>query len=188
MPIATEMYSSVAEAAWRWVLDQVRWDDGPWIPTSVTVPAAVNASWDRDGLHSGVGGLAYVLAEVRRCRPWTAEEQNLADAVAERLCGAIPAQTDCTYFDGLVSTVGVLTALEAPGAETAVARLAALAGSDGWPQTALQSASYIPGAPHPGPHPRHCWRAARGALGAAVRRLRGHCPGGARRRRTHGRG
>ena len=38
MPPATETYSSVAEAAWRWVLDQVRWDDGPWIPASVTVP------------------------------------------------------------------------------------------------------------------------------------------------------
>ena len=65
MPPATERYSSVAEAAWRWVLDQVRWDDGPWIPASVTVPETVNAPWDRDGLHSGVGGLAYVLAEVR---------------------------------------------------------------------------------------------------------------------------
>ncbi len=147
MPPAAETYLSVAEAAWRWVLDQVRWDDGPWIPTSVTVQDAVNAPWDRDGLHSGVGGLAYVLAEIRRCRPWTAEEQSLADAIADRVRGAISAQTDCTYFDGLVSTVGVLTALEAPGAETAVARLAALAGCDGWPQTALQSASYLPGAP-----------------------------------------
>jgi hypothetical protein len=64
-----------------------------------------------------------MLAEIRLARPWTSEEQNLADGIAERVRAAIGDQTDCTYFDGLVSAVGVLTALGVPGTETAVARL-----------------------------------------------------------------
>ncbi len=139
-------YVAVAEAAWRWVLDQVRWDDGPWIPVSVTGAPATQPGWDRDGLHSGVGGLAYVLAEIRLARPWTTEEQALADGIADRVRREIPTQTDCTYFDGLVSTLGVLIALRAAGAEDAVARLAALAEPDGWPQTVLKGPSYLPGA------------------------------------------
>ena len=103
IPPTGQTYLAVAEAAWRWVLDQVSWEDGPWIPASVTVPEVTEAAWDRDGLHSGVGGLAHVLAEIRLGRPWTAEEQSLADAIADRVRGAIPAQVDCTYFDGLVS-------------------------------------------------------------------------------------
>jgi hypothetical protein len=139
-------YLAVAEEAWRWVMDQVRWDDGPWIPWSVTDPQVTDPPMDRDGLHSGVGGLAQVLAEIRRGRPWTREEQHLADAIADRVRGAVPAQTDCSYFDGLVSSVGVLIALEAAGTETAVARLAALAEPDGWPQSILQEPSYAAGA------------------------------------------
>ena len=119
----------------------MRWEDGPWIPGSVTIGEVTDAPWDRDGMHSGVGGLAHVLAEIRLARPWTMEEGSLADAIADRIRGAIPAQTDCTYFDGLVSAVGVLTALEVPGTETAVARLAALGTPDGWPQSALGLAS-----------------------------------------------
>ena len=141
-----ETYGAVAEAAWRWVLDQVRREDGPWIPVSVTVPESATPSWDRDGLHSGVGGLAHVLAEIRLGRPWTTEEENLADAIADRIRAAIPTQTDCTYFDGLVSSIGVLTALEAPGTDAAIARLATLAEPDGWPQTIVKGPSYAPGA------------------------------------------
>ena len=51
-------YRPVAEAAWRWVLDQVREDDGPWIPQD---PSATEPAYDRDGVHSGIGGLAHVL-------------------------------------------------------------------------------------------------------------------------------
>jgi hypothetical protein len=143
---APEAYRDLAERSWRWVMDQVRWDDGPWIPGSVTVPEVTEPPSDRDGMHSGVGGLAHLLAEVRLARPWTAEESELAEAVAERVRGAVAASTDCTFFDGLVSTVGVLTALGAPGAETALARLAALATPDGWPQTALAASGVLPGA------------------------------------------
>jgi hypothetical protein len=139
-------YREVADASWRWVLTQVRYDAGPWIPASVD-PATPSAEppWDRDGMHSGVGGLAHVLAEIRACRAWTDEETALADAIAERLEGVLPAQSDATFFDGLVSSIGVLTALGAPGVEDAVARLTELATPDGWPQTALQGTRYLPG-------------------------------------------
>lgn len=142
-----ETYRSVAEAAWRWVLDQVRWgDDGPWIPVSVTDPPDTQGSWVRDGFHSGIGGLAYVLAEVRLGRQWSREEQRLADAIADRLRAIGPGQTDCSFFDGLASTVGALIALDVPGAEGAVARLATLAEPDGWPQTVIAGPRYLPGA------------------------------------------
>ncbi|MGZ4489568.1 MAG: lanthionine synthetase LanC family protein [Nocardioidaceae bacterium] len=146
-PRTGQIYRDVAEAAWRWVLHQVRWDDdGPWIPASVSVAEATEAAWDRDGFHSGVGGLAHVLAEIRLGRDWTKEEQILADAIADRIRSVITTQTDCTYFDGLVSSIGVLIALEATGTESAVARLAALAEPDGWPQTVLKGPSYAPDA------------------------------------------
>ncbi len=130
-------YRSLAERAWRWVLEQVRWDDGPWIPEAVKEDEDPTVPEYRDGMHSGIGGLAHVLAEVRLSRPWTAEEAELADAVAERLRREIPTSVDVTYFDGLVSTLGALTALGAPGADDVVARLTTLAADDGWPQTAF---------------------------------------------------
>lgn len=141
-----DAYRSLAEAAWRWVLGQVRWEGGPWIPGSVTVPEVKDPPWDRDGMHSGVGGLAHVLAEIRLDRPWTDEENALADAIAGRVRGAVPGQTDSTFFDGLASTVGVLTALQVPGTEAAVDRLSALATPDGWPQTAVGPPRYLPDA------------------------------------------
>jgi hypothetical protein len=144
--VSGEAYREVAEAAWRWVLDQVRWDAGPWIPGTVTVPGVSEPPWDRDGLHSGIGGLAHVLAEIRLARPWTTEEQGLAGALAERVRRVIPTQVDCTYFDGLVSAIGVLIALQEPGAEAAVARLEELATPDGWPQTIVGPPRYVSGA------------------------------------------
>jgi hypothetical protein len=137
------IYLDVAEAAWRWVLDQVRWDDGPFIPESPDEP--MNPRY-RDGMNSGTGGLALALAEIRAARSWTAEERRLADAIAERERARIPAEVDCTYFDGLVSSIGVLDALDAPGVDAAVDRLLALAGPDGWPQTAIGPPRAVPGA------------------------------------------
>jgi hypothetical protein len=139
-------YRELADAAWRWVLEQVRWDDGPWIPESVTGPDAPTIPEHRDGLHSGTGGLAQVLAEIRLHRPWTTAEGALATGIAERVRAAIPGSTDCTYFDGLVSDIGVLTALDAPGVATAVDRLQALATPDGWPQPFVGPPSFLPDA------------------------------------------
>jgi hypothetical protein len=139
-------YRDLAEAAWRWVLDQVRWDDGPWVPAAVTDPPATGPDWDRDGMHSGTGGLALALAEIRATRPWTPEEQDLADAIAERARRSIAGSVDCTFFDGLVSTMGVLVALDAEGVDAAVDRLAALASPDGWPQSVVTPPGYLPDA------------------------------------------
>ncbi|MCP3422274.1 lanthionine synthetase LanC family protein [Nocardioides pinisoli] len=127
-----ETYADLGAAAWRWVLDQVRWDDGPWIP--VSVPHEGGPPEDRDGMHSGIGGLAHVLAEVRESRGWTDEEQRLAEGIAARIRGNLATTTMYSYFDGLVSDLGVLAALEADGAEEAVARLEEIAADDGWEQ------------------------------------------------------
>src|SRR5215212_2498308 len=119
-------YADLGDSAWRWVLDQVRWDDdGPWIPASV--PHEGGPPEDRDGMHSGIGGLAHVLAEVRLARAWTDEEAALADGIARRVRGGLATTTAYSYFDGLVSDIGVLGALGADGATEAVARLAELA-------------------------------------------------------------
>ncbi|TWD81846.1 lanthionine synthetase-like protein [Kribbella amoyensis] len=139
--MTAETYRELAESAWRWVLTQVRWDDGPWIPESITEPAPTA---DRNGLYAGVGGLAHVLAEIRLTRPWTAEEKELADAITAQVTAAIPAEQGATFFDGLVSSLGVLTALEAPGADAAVSRLEELATPTGWPQAIVGPPRYLP--------------------------------------------
>ncbi|WP_299921914.1 lanthionine synthetase LanC family protein [uncultured Nocardioides sp.] len=142
-----ETYADLGEAAWRWVLDQVSWDDGPWIPVSLGFDGRAHDGGppeDRDGMHSGVGGLAHVLAEVRETREWTAEEQALADGIVERVRRGLPTTEVYSYFDGLVSDIGVLSALEADGAEEAVARLAELATDDGWEQPWLESPPFAP--------------------------------------------
>ena len=124
-------YRDLAEAGWRWTLDQVRYDEGgPWIPPT---PVETEPTWDRDGMHSGVGGLVHSLAEVARSRPWTAEESALAAAIAVRLRAVAPSATDTTFFDGLVSHLQCLVLLGEPGAEACVDRLHELA-PEGWPE------------------------------------------------------
>ena len=143
--MSADLHQRTADAAWRWVLDQVRHDEhGPWVPTAATDPPVDEPPSDRDGMHSGVAGLAHVLAEIRLARAWTAEESALADAITTRLRATVAETTDTTYFDGLVSTIGALIALDADGAEEAVARLAALAGADGWPQTIVGPPRALP--------------------------------------------
>ncbi|SFB10261.1 Lanthionine synthetase C-like protein [Nocardioides alpinus] len=137
-----QTYADLGEAAWRWVLDQVRWDDGPWIPESV--PHEGGPPEERDGMHSGIGGLAHLLAEVRTARPWTAEESALADGIAARVRAGLATTTAYSYFDGLVSDLGVLSALDAVGAAEAIARLAELATDDGWEQPWMTPPRFAP--------------------------------------------
>lgn len=122
-------YWGTAERAWRWVLDQVRYDDHVWIPPAVGEELDPE---DRDGMYAGVGGLAHALAEIRLSREWTAEEQRLADVIADQVRAGIETTTDYTFFGGLVSAIGVLTALDAPGSDAAVAKLLELSTPDGW--------------------------------------------------------
>ncbi|HEX8869991.1 MAG TPA: hypothetical protein VF821_30290, partial [Lentzea sp.] len=67
-----ETYWGTAEAAWRWVLDQVRYDDAVWIPPAV---GSDLEPVHRDSMYDGIGGLAHALAEIRCVREWTAEER-----------------------------------------------------------------------------------------------------------------
>jgi hypothetical protein len=137
-------YWGTAEAAWRWVLDQVRHDDEGWIPES---PGGDLPGQWRDGMYAGMGGLAHVLAEIRLSREWTAREEELAESIAARVRAGVRETSDITFFNGLVSAISVLTALDAPGAGAAVARLLELSTPDGWPQDFLTDAErYLPGA------------------------------------------
>jgi hypothetical protein len=135
-------YADLGDAAWRWVLDQVRWDDGPWIPESV--PHEGGPPDYRDGMHSGIGGLAHVLAEVRESRAWTEEEAALADGIAQRIRAGLATTTTYSYFDGLVSDLGVLSALGVDGHAEAITRLSDLAADDGWDQPFLPSPPFAP--------------------------------------------
>ncbi len=129
--------TDTAERAWRWVLDQVRTDEvGPWIPGRVTGTSADETPPAyRDGMHSGIAGLAHALAEIRLHRPWTEEESVLAEAIGATLRARGTTEPGYTFFDGLVSDVGAFVALGQDGAAAAVDRLAALAEPDGWPQS-----------------------------------------------------
>ena len=125
-----EDYRALAERSWAWVLTQVRsGDDGLWLPEA---PDQVEPGDYPYGMHSGIGGLAHAMAEIRLTRPLTAEEQALGAGIVDTLVRRIPDETEYDYFDGLVSTLGILTALDAPGADAAVTRLRELATPDGW--------------------------------------------------------
>jgi hypothetical protein len=132
------MYRELGEAAWAWVLGQVRDDEGPWLPEVVAgdgPPAGPGA--DRDSVYAGIGGLAPVLAELGQHRALTSAEQALADGIVARLRAMVPARTEPSLYDGLGGDVTALKLL-APGSEqAAVARLAELMTPEGWP-TALQ--------------------------------------------------
>ncbi|KRF06923.1 hypothetical protein ASG88_18510 [Nocardioides sp. Soil777] len=135
----------VAEAAWRWVLAQVGGDGSPWIPESV--PSQVPGPPEqRDGLHSGIGGLALALAEVRATRAWSDEEQTLAAALADRLQARTATATAYDYFDGLVGDLASLVALDADGADAVVDRLIVLAAGDGWTQDVVGPPRFRPAA------------------------------------------
>lgn len=149
-----ETHRVVAEAGWRWVLDQVHRDDGPWIPVSVTVGGIAEEEPPppllRSGTYDGTGGLAHALAEIRLLRPWTEEEATLADAILNDIRARLPEKTDVSLFDGLTSDIGVLVALDPErvedAVEQAVFRTIALATSDGWSQDFTGPPSYEAGA------------------------------------------
>src|SRR5262249_5323549 len=55
---AGEGYRELGEAAWAWVLGQVRDDEGPWLPEAVAgdePPAGPGP--DRDSVYAGIGGV-----------------------------------------------------------------------------------------------------------------------------------
>ncbi len=86
------VYREVAEAASAWVLDQVRGDDGPWLPADVPADAEPDPTPTdlRDSVHLGIGGLALLLTEgldvavVDRPDQWWAVPERLRTSGRER--------------------------------------------------------------------------------------------------------
>ncbi len=132
------MYRELGEAAWAWVLGQVRDDNGPWLPEVVADDGPPAAPGDeRDAVYGGIGGLALVLAEISQSRPLSGAEQAVAAGIAARLSAAVPSRADASLYSGLGGDVTALKLL-APGSEqVALARLAALMTPAGW-DTPLQ--------------------------------------------------
>jgi Lanthionine synthetase C-like protein len=85
-----------------------------------------------------------VLSEIRLHRDLTPDEQALGDDIAATLVRRVPDATEYDYFDGLVSTLGVLLALDAPGADLVVARLRELATPDGWRASWIEPPRAVP--------------------------------------------
>ena len=136
--MAGEAYRELGEAAWAWVLGQVRGDAGPWLPEVVAGDEqAAEPGADRDSVYAGIGGLAPVLAEIGHYRVLTGAEQALAAGIAARLGAMVPARAESSLYDGLAGDAMALKLL-APGSEqAALARLAELMTPLGWP-TALE--------------------------------------------------
>ncbi|MCF3134468.1 lanthionine synthetase LanC family protein [Streptomyces olivochromogenes] len=135
--LKSEAYRDVGEAAWSWVLDQVREDEGPWLPETVTEdgPEAAAPAKDRDSLYAGISGLAPVLAEIARYREPTARERALATGIVTRLSAQAGQKTEASLYDGLAGDATALRLL-APGTEAvALRRLADLATPEGWRTT-----------------------------------------------------
>ncbi|MGW7545337.1 lanthionine synthetase LanC family protein [Streptomyces sp. NPDC054770] len=134
---ASEMYRELGEAAWTWVLGQVREDEGPWLPESVSEedPGELAPAEDRDSLYSGIAGLAPVLAEIARYRALSGPEQALAAGIVSRLSAQALVVTEPSLYIGLAGHATALRLL-APGSEAVVLRrLAELATPEGWRTT-----------------------------------------------------
>jgi len=134
--VAGEVYRELGEAAWAWVLGQVREDQGPWLPEVVvgdTPPAGPGV--DRDSVYAGIGGLAPVLAEVGQHRALTGAENALAARIVARLRAVVPARAEPSLYDGLGGDVTALKLLDPGSEQAAMARLAELMTPMGWHTT-----------------------------------------------------
>lgn len=126
----------MGEAAWSWVLGQVRENDGPWLPEIVSdeEPPPAPAD-DRDSLYAGIAGLAPVLAEAGQHRVLTDAERSLAAGIVDRLSLMASIRAEPSLYDGLGGDVTALKLL-APGREqVALRRLAELRTPVGWDTT-----------------------------------------------------
>jgi lantibiotic modifying enzyme len=129
-------YRELGETAWSWVLDQVRDDEGPWLPETVPDDGEDEApAKDRDTLYSGIAGLAPVLAEIAQYRELSERERSLAAGIVARLSARAQDKTEPSLYDGLAGDVLALKLLD-PGRESvALRRLSALATPEGWKTT-----------------------------------------------------
>lgn len=132
----SEAYKELGEAAWSWVLDQVREDEGPWFPETVSGNGRdMTPAKDRDSLYSGIAGLAPVLAEIAQHRELSDRERTLSDGIVARLSAEARGRVEPSLYDGLAGDATALKLL-APGEEAiALRRLDELTTSDGWKTT-----------------------------------------------------
>jgi hypothetical protein len=135
--VVVNRYRECGEEAWRWVLGQVRGDNGPWVPgTGEATPPD-----DRDSFYAGIAGLAPLLIEIEMYREWTDTERTLAAAIASRLAAATT--TEPSLYDGLGGDVTALKLL-APGQEQIpLRRLAEMWTPAGWPTTMDVGAPFL---------------------------------------------
>jgi hypothetical protein len=130
----SEVYRELGEAAWAWVVGQVREEDGPWLPAVVPDDGGpVEPGEDRDSLYAGIGGLAPVLAELGQYRVLSGTEQALAAGIVARLSAKAPARAEPSLYDGLGGDVTALKLLAQGGERVALVRLAELMTPAGWP-------------------------------------------------------
>ncbi len=117
------MYRELGEAAWAWVLSQVRDDDGPWLPEIVPDDGQPECWSDRDSVYAGIGGLALVLAEISQYRRYRAPSRHWQPGSSR---GSPPGATwtDPSLYTGLGGDVTALKLIE-PGSEQVALR--------GWP-------------------------------------------------------
>jgi hypothetical protein len=134
--VAADVYRELGEAAWSWVLGEVRDDDGPWLPDVVADDDPPSGPPDdRDSLYAGLAGLAPVLAEVGLHRALTDTERTLAAGIVARLSATAAVRVEPSLYDGLGADVTALKLL-APGRErVALARLVELKTPLGWDTT-----------------------------------------------------
>lgn len=134
--LTNEVYRELGESAWSWVLNQVREDNGPWLPEVVSEgDQDTGPATDRDTLYSGIAGLAPVLAEIGQYRQLSESERTLATGIVTRLSARARSRTEPSLYDGLAGDAMALKLL-APGRESiALRRLAELATPEGWNTT-----------------------------------------------------
>jgi len=131
-----QVYRELGEAAWAWVLGQVREDGGPWLPQVIPAegpPAGPDEQ--RDSLYDGIAGLAPVLAEISQHRSLTGTEQALAAGIVARLSAMARTRSEPSLYDGLGGDVTALRLLGPGREQVALGRLAALMTPAGWPTT-----------------------------------------------------
>ena len=131
-----EVYRELGEAAWTWVLGQVREDSGPWLPEVIPAEGPLAGPDEaRDSLYDGIAGLAPVLAEIGQHRSLTGTEQALAAGIVARLSAMARTRTEPSLYDGLAGDVTALRLLSPGREQVALGRLAALMTPAGWPTT-----------------------------------------------------
>jgi Lanthionine synthetase C-like protein len=134
--VGTHRWRAVGEAAWAWVMGQVHWDAGePWLSETPDAAAAGPDEQFGDGLHSGIAGLALVLAEVKLSRDWTASERELAGGIVRRLERVSTTRREPSLSVGLASDATALRLLASAEVDPVLGRLRNLATAAGWPTT-----------------------------------------------------